>query len=88
MAERPTALPPVLLQQRSETVIDQRAMLARAQYCAEMAEKTIHPDMREHWSHASDVWFYAARVTNKTTRVIDKWEWIKSSEVAHRKPTD
>jgi hypothetical protein len=38
--------------------------------------------MREHWSNASNAWFYAARVTNKTTRVIDKWDWIKSNEAS------
>ena len=67
-------------------MIDHKAMLGKAQYCAEMAEKSLHHEMREHWRHASDAWFYAARTTTKTSRVIDEWDWIKSNEASLTPP--
>jgi hypothetical protein len=62
-------------------VIDRNAMLAKAQYCAERAENSVHHEMREHWRHASNAWFYAARVIPRASRIIDEWD-LKTRQVS------
>jgi hypothetical protein len=74
-------------------MVNVNEMRARAQYCAERAETSVHHDMREHWLHAADVWLYAAGAIQKASHIIDEWDRIKSSDawsprVASGKPRD
>ena len=61
-------------------MIDFNNMRRRAQFCAERAENSVDHEMGLHWRHAADAWLSAADTIQRTSRIIDAWDWKNSAK--------